>query len=60
MPDGSVADAVTDRVPATIAPPAGDVTDTVGPVVSVFATVTLTAAATVVLPAASRARADTV
>src|SRR5436190_1920837 len=44
-------------VPATVAPPAGAVTVTVGAVVSPLLTVTVTAADVAVLPAASRATA---
>ena len=44
-------------VPETVAPAVGAVIDTVGRVVSRFATVTLTAALVRVLPAASRATA---
>src|SRR4029077_3642424 len=51
--------AVTVVVPETVAPPAGAVTLTVGPVVS-LKTVTVTAADVVVLPAASRATAVSV
>src|SRR5207237_122816 len=54
-PTLSVALAETVTMPETVAPAAGAVIDTVGGVVS--ATVTLTAAAVAVLPAASRATA---
>src|SRR5437879_13391865 len=55
-PTLSVALAETVTVPETVAPAAGAVIDTVGGVVS-LKTVTLTAAAVAVLPAASRATA---
>src|SRR5437762_1439678 len=55
-PTLSVAAAVTDTVAATEVPPAGAVIDTAGGVVS-LATVTLTVADVVRLPAASRATA---
>ena len=55
----SLALAVTEIVPETVAPPAGDVIDTDGGVVS-FDTVTVTPAEVVTLPAASRATAVSV
>ena len=58
-PTSSDAVAVTVTDPLTVAPPAGAVNATVGAVVSVFDTVTLTADDTAVLPAASRATAVT-
>src|SRR5437879_13874527 len=58
-PTLSVALAETVTVPLTVAPAAGAVIDTVGGVVS-LRTVTLTAAAVAVLPAASRATAGRV
>src|SRR2546428_12806726 len=57
-PTLSEADAATGTAePDTVAPLAGAVSKTVGGVVSVLATVTLTAAEVAVLPAASRAAA---
>src|SRR5438477_583236 len=55
-PTLSAAVAVTDTGPETVAPLAGAVMLTLGGVVSALATVTLTAADVVGLPAASRAR----
>src|SRR6185295_1814733 len=57
-----LSEAVADTAiaPATVAPGAGAVTATVGAVVSVLLTVTVTAADVVVLPAASRATAVSV
>src|SRR6478609_2760885 len=56
-PTLSAALADTDTVPCTEAPPAGAVIDTVGAVVSVLLTVTVTADEVVVFPAWSRATA---
>jgi hypothetical protein len=58
-PTLSLAEAVTFRVPDTVAPPAGAEIDTAGLVVS-FDTVTVTAAEVAVLPTASRATAVSV
>src|SRR5207249_2510659 len=58
-PTLSLALAMTEMVPETVAPPAGDVIDTEGGVVS-FDTVTVTPAEVVTLPAASRATAVSV
>src|SRR5207245_593662 len=58
-PAWSVGVALSAVVPLTVAPPAGAVTLTVGAVVS-LKTVTVTAAAVVILPAASRAIAVSV
>ena len=55
-PTLSEASAATSTVPWSDAPPAGAVSDTAGAVVS-LSTVTLTVAAVLVLPAASRATA---
>ena len=59
-PTLSLALASTATVPPTVASLAGAVSDTVGGVVSVLDTVTLTAVAVVWLPAASRATAVSV
>src|SRR6185295_8733007 len=59
----TLSDAVADTVtlaPDTVVPPAGADIVTVGAVVSVLLTVTVTAALVVTLPAASRATADSV
>src|SRR5439155_12997851 len=59
----TLSDAVADTVtlaPDTVAPPAGADIVTVGGVVSALVTVTVTAALVFVLPAASRATADSV
>jgi hypothetical protein len=56
-PTLSLALAVTEVVPDTVAPPAGAEIETVGAVTSVLLTVTVTDDEVVLLPAASRATA---